>query len=247
MALMEIPLTITKSLLACCVVLIGAILQGSVGIGLGFVAVPLLVFLDPAFIPGPLLIAALLLTLLVSYREHGSIEFSGIHWAIAGRVVGTVLGAILLTIIPQTKTSLFFGIIVLVAVLISFIGIRISLSRLNLFSTGTLSGFMGTSSAIGGVPMALIYQNLKGPNLRGTLSSIFVIGTSISIISLVYIGRLGIPEVKRALVLLPGIMVGFAISKYTAKLLDRGYIRPAVLILAAISGLLIIVKNALLS
>ena len=110
---MEIPLTISKSLLACGVVMIGSILQGSVGIGLGFAAVPLLVLLDPLFIPGPLLIAALLLTLLITYREHGSIEFSGIHWAIIGRVIGTVLGAILLTIIPQTKLSLLFGIIVL--------------------------------------------------------------------------------------------------------------------------------------
>jgi uncharacterized membrane protein YfcA len=104
---------------------------------------------------------------------------------------------------------------------------------------------MGTTSAIGGVPMALIYQNLKGPNLRGTLSSIFVIGTSISIVSLVYIERLGLAEIKRALVLLPGIMAGFAISKYTAKILDRGFIRPTVLILAAISGFVIIIKNML--
>jgi uncharacterized membrane protein YfcA len=243
--MMEIPLTISKSLLACGVVMIGSILQGSVGIGLGFAAVPLLVLLDPLFIPGPLLIAALLLTLLITYREHGSIEFSGIHWAIIGRVIGTVLGAILLTIIPQTKLSLLFGIIVLLAVAISFIGIRISLSPYSLFGTGTISGFMGTTSAIGGAPMALIYQNLKGPNLRGTLSSIFVIGTSISIISLIYIGRLGLPEVKRALVLFPGIMAGFAISKHTAKILDRGYIRPTVLILAASSGFLIIIKNIL--
>ena len=240
---MDIPLTITNSLLASCVVMIGAILQGSVGIGLGFVAVPLLVLLDPIFIPGPLLIAALLLTLLLTYREHESIEFSGVHWAIVGRVVGTVLGAILLTNIPQAKTSLLFGIIVLIAVLISLMGIRISISPYNLFGTGTLSGFMGTTSAIGGVPMALIYQNLKGPHLRATLSGIFVIGTSISILSLIFIGRLGLPEVKRALVLFPGIMAGFVISKYTAKILDRGYIRLTVLILATISGFLIIIKN----
>jgi uncharacterized membrane protein YfcA len=218
-------------------------LQGSAGIGLGFIAVPLLVLLNPLFIPGPLLIAALLLTLLIAYREHRSIEFSGIQWAIVGRVIGTVAGAALLSIIPVTKASLLFGIILIMAVLISLSGLRISISSYNLFGTGTLSGFMGTTSAIGGVPMALIYQNLEGPKLRGTLSGIFVIGSAMSVISLIYIGRFGLLELQIALVLIPGILIGFALSHYTAKILDRGYIRPIVLTIAAISGFLIVIKN----
>lgn len=242
---MEYPLTTASSLLASCIVMIGAILQGSAGIGLGFIAVPLLVLLNPLFIPGPLLIAALLLTLLIAHREHRSIEFSGIQWAIVGRIVGTIAGATLLSIIPESKASILFGVIVIMAVLISLIGLRISISPYNLFGIGTLSGFMGTTSAIGGVPMALIYQNLKGPELRGTLSGIFVIGSALSVMSLIYIGRFGLLELKIALALLPGILVGFALSQYAAKILDQGYIRPTVLTIAAISGLLIVIKNIL--
>ena len=48
----------------------GAILQGSVGFGLGLIGVPLLVLIDPVFVPGPLLLAAFLLNLLMSHREH---------------------------------------------------------------------------------------------------------------------------------------------------------------------------------
>jgi len=240
---MEFPLSWGTSLLASVIVLIGAILQGSLGIGLGFVAVPLLVLLDPIFIPGPLLVAALFLTLLISFREHRSIEFSGIHWAIAGRTIGTIAGASLLSLIPEKKLSLLFGIIVIVAVIISLSGLRLRLTSKNLFGTGTVSGFMGTTSAIGGVPMALIYQDFEGPRLRGTLSGIFVIGTTISIISLIYIGYFGIPELQMAIILIPGILLGYVISNRTAKILDKGYIRPMVLIVASLSGIIILIRN----
>jgi uncharacterized membrane protein YfcA len=239
---MEFSLSWDISILACAIVMIGAVLQGSLGIGLGFVAVPLLVLLNPVFIPGPLLLSALLLTLLISFREHRSIEFSGIQWAIAGRTMGTILGASLLSVIPEKKLSLLFGIIVITAVIISLSGFRLALSSKNLFGTGTLSGFMGTTSAIGGVAMALIYQDFEGPRLRGTLSGIFVIGTAISIISLICIGHFGVLELQMAIILLPGILMGYVISHWTAKVLDKGYIRPMVLLIASLSGIIILIK-----
>ena len=57
----DFPLTAIDLLLAISVVTIGSVIQGSVGFGLGPLAVPLLVLLDPIFVPGPLILAALLL------------------------------------------------------------------------------------------------------------------------------------------------------------------------------------------
>jgi len=51
---MEFPLDITSVILAFFIVTPGSMLQGSVGFGLGLVCVPLLVLIDPVFIPGPL-------------------------------------------------------------------------------------------------------------------------------------------------------------------------------------------------
>lgn len=225
------------------IVTIGAILQGSAGIGLGFVAVPLLVLIDPSFIPGPLLLSALVLTLLVTYREHRSIDFKGLPWAVAGRIIGTLLGVAALGFVPGEKISLLFGSVILLAVALSLSGLRLSINNKNLFGTGTLSGFMGTTSAIGGVPMALIYQDYEGPRLRGTLSGIFVIGTIISIISLAMIGKFGLPEIQLAAILIPGILIGFVISRHTAAILDKGFIRPVVLTVAVLAGLGVIVRT----
>ncbi len=236
---MDIKTMILASLIAC----IGSMIQGSVGIGLGFVAVPLLVLLDPRFVPGPLLLAALFLTLLISYREYRSIDTRGIKWASTGRLIGAVAAVYILTVISQSDTGLLFAGIIIIAVVMSLIGYNLKINAASLVTAGTLSGFMGTAAAIGGVPLALLYQRYQGPQLRGTLSGIFVIGTIISLVLLGIIGRFGLFEVKLAMVLLPGILIGFLISGKTARILDRGWMRPAVLTMATLSAVAVIIKN----
>jgi len=240
---MDFPLNLLDSFMACCIAAVGAILQGSIGFGLGLIAVPLLVLINPIFVPGPLLLAALSLTLLLSYREHQAVHVKGIKWAIPGRLVGSIIGAALLTAIPQNSLSVMFGAMVLLAVVISIAGIDLPLTSRNLFGAAIFSGFMGTTSAIGGAPMALVYQKQKGPLIRGTLSAIFVFGTVIALISLVFIDRFGLEEIQVALVLLPGIILGFSLSRWTAKVLDKGFIQPAVLVASTVSGLIVIIRN----
>jgi uncharacterized membrane protein YfcA len=223
----------------------GATLQGSIGLGLGFVAVPLLAIIDIRYLPAPLIMAALVLTILLSYREHESIQLKGITWVLVGRLVGTLIGLRLLVMIPKEYLSLTFAVMVIFGVLLSVSGLRLSLKPKNLLGSGTLSGLMATTSAIGGPPLALIYQYLKGPELRGTLSGIFVIGAIISLLALSTVGYFGYSEFKLALLLLPGILTGFYLSKYTAKILDRGFIRPAILAFSLLSGIMLMVKTLL--
>jgi len=222
---------------------LGATLQGSIGLGLGFVAVPLLAIIDIRYLPAPLIMAALVLTILLSYREHESIQLKGIAWVLVGRLVGTIIGIQILVILSEKYLSLTFAVMVLLGVLLSISGLRLKLNSRNLLCSGTLSGLMATTSAIGGPPLALIYQYLKGPELRGTLSGIFVVGALISLIALSTVGYFGYSEFKLALELLPGIFTGFYISKYTAKILDRGFTRPAILTFSMLSGILLIIKT----
>ena len=160
-----------------------------------------------------------------------------------GRIAGTFIGAAALVLIPDNKLAILFGIVILMAVGLSISGFRLTLLPRNLVLTGILSGIMGTTSAIGGVPMALIYQDLQGPELRGTLSAIFVIGTLISILSLIVIGRFGTRELVLALEIMPGVIIGYMISNHTIKLFDKRVIRSAILLLAASSGVIILLKN----
>ncbi|MGD9347733.1 MAG: TSUP family transporter, partial [Candidatus Aminicenantes bacterium] len=162
-----------------------------------------------------------------------------------GRVVGALIGALLLLVIPQKGVSVMFGVMVLVAIGISLAGFHLAMTPKNIFGAGIASGIMGTTSSIGGPPMALVYQRQKGPTIRGTLSGIFIFGTIISLIALAVIGRFGLTEIKAAAVLMPGVVIGFLLSNRSTQILDRGFIRPAVLVTSAISGIVVILRNLL--
>lgn len=227
---------------ASAIVALGAILQGSVGFGLGMLAAPLLVLIDPAFVPAPLLAAALSLTLLIAFRERRGIDFRGIGWALVGRLPGTFLGAVVLSMVPMRATNFLVGAVVFVAV--ALIGSGVSLPRTPpvLFGAGTLSGLMGTTTSIGGPPIAALYHDASGEKFRGTMSSFFAVGLVITLSALAVIGRFGRPELYLAGVLLPGAVFGYTVSGYIAPILDRGYTRVAVLTVSTLAGLSVIVK-----
>lgn len=224
---------------------LGALVQGSLGIGLSLVAVPLLLLIDPSFVPGPVLCVAVILTLLLSHRERRSIDLHSVAWVLAGRIPGTFLGAAALVVLAGDVLTVLFGVLVLLAVALSSFKVNVQPKRWSLASVGVLSGFMGTTAALGGPPVALLLQNLPGARLRGTLSGIFVVGASVALLALVAVNRFGRHELVLALALLPGILLGFGVSGFTAPLLDRGYTRTAVLAVACGAALVAIGRQVL--
>lgn len=240
-----IHLGLTGMVIAVSAVATGAVIQGSVGLGLGLLAAPILALIDPRLIPGPLLFAALGLTILVSRREWQAIDFSGLKWALTGRVAGTLLAGLTLVAVPKRDLAFIFGALILVAVALTASGMSWPPTARNLILAGFLSGLMGTLVSIGGPPMALVYQRASGPRLRGTLSSFFVVGATLSLIMLGLVGRFGLQELIWGSILLPGTLLGFAISNRTAPLLDRGYTRSAVLIISALAGAMVILREVL--
>ena len=227
---------------ASAVVMAGAILQGSVGFGLGMLAAPLLVLIDPKLVPAPLLLAVLALTLLVAFGERDSIDLKGVGWALVGRIPGTLIGAATLTVASRDATTILVGIFVFVA--IGLIGSGVNLSRTPpvLFFAGTLSGFMGTTTSIGGPPIVALYHNEPGAEIRATMASFFMVGLVVSLSALAFVGRFGIEELYAGGFLLPGVIAGFALSRRITPTLDRGYTRIAVFSVSALAGLSVIVQ-----
>jgi uncharacterized membrane protein YfcA len=236
-------LTTIELLVASAAAALGAVVQGSVGFGLSLAAVPILILIDPRLVPGPVLCVAIVLTLLIARRERRSIDLYGVTWGLAGRLPGTALGATLLVMLPRDKLSLAFGVLVLLAVAMSASRLRVRATAFSLVAAGLLSGVMGTTAAIGGPPIALVLQHSPGARLRGTLSGFFLVGASVSLLALVVVGRFGREELLLAAALLPGILVGYMISGWTARWLDRGYTRLALLAVATAAAILVIVRQ----
>lgn len=220
----------------------GALVQGSVGFGLALVAGPLLILIDPRFVPGPLLMASLALTTLVTWRDFHGVRLADLGWSLPGRVVGTAIAVGALAIVPERRLQLLLGLVMLVSTALAASHIKVRPAPFSLFGAGTLAGITGTLTSVGGPPMALIYRDETGPRLRGTLNAFFVFGVVISLVGLVLTGHFGKQEALLALAIMPGAPVGFLLSHRAARVLDRGYTKPLVLILSAVASALVVVK-----
>jgi len=238
-------LSLFEFVIATLVATVGALLQGSVGIGLGMLAAPLLLFIDPTFVPGPLLCGALVLSLLMTHRDRHAIQYADLGWALSGRMAGIVSAILLLALLPRDQFGTVFGILILAAVTLSASGLHLRLRPSTLVLAGALSGLMGTTSSVGGPAMALVYQHSAGPRIRGTLAAYFVVGISASLVGLHFVGFFGREELVRSVSLLPGVLVGYLLSRHTTGILDKGYTRVAVLWVSAAAGALALLKQIL--
>lgn len=217
--------------------LVGAALQGAVGFGLGLLANPLLLLLDDRLVPGPILLPIMFFTLLMWHREHGEVQPREVGWAVVGRLPGTALAMVLLALLPRERTALVVGVMILLGVVLSLKGGRVTPTRPTLLAAGVLSGFMGTTAAVGGPPLALLYQHQSGPRLRGTLAAYFTFGSFLSMVALALVDRLNLADLVTGLTLVPGLLAGYLLSNPLAPRVDRQLVRPAVLILSTAAAL----------
>lgn len=229
-------------LAASAVMFVGALVQGSVGFGLNLLAAPILVLIDPRLVPGPAIASAFVLTVLVALRDRAGLDRRGVAWALVGRVPGTILGGAVVASLSARWFSVALATAVLTGVAFSLAGWHPRQTPSWLMGAGALSGLMGTVSSVGGPPMAFVYQRAPGPTIRASLSAFFVVGSALSVVSLAAVGRFGGVEAKASLALVPALVAGFALSHSTARFLDGGHTRRAVLTVSAASAVIAIVK-----
>lgn len=227
------------------IVALGALLQGTIGFGLGLFAAPLLLLVDPRLVPGSLLAVSAVLTLLIARRDWHGVRTADLGWSLSGRIVGTLAALAVLRLLTADWIEVVFGGLILVAVGLTAAGIRLVPGPRVLVGAGLASGFMGTLTTVGGPAIALVYQHEPGPSIRGTLSAFFVVGVVLSVAGLAAIGRFGLLELKLAGMMVPAVVAGYWLSAHTAPVMDRGFIRPAVLVVSGASAAIVILRQIL--
>jgi uncharacterized protein len=237
-----LPVTPVEFAIALALATIGSTVQGVVGLGLAVVSAPILLLINPVFVPGPLLLAAMMLTILIAYKERDSVAYNEVAIGALGRVFGMVPAALAMNSLDQQSYSLLFAVLILLGVILSISGWHLRPTPKALLAASTLSGFTGTISSVGGPPLALVYQNELGPHIRGTMSSIFTVGTIISLTGLWWAGKFGLTEFLVGLSLAPAVLVGFVASRYATGYIDGKLTRPAILLVSALSAAVIIAK-----
>ena len=179
--------------------------------GLGLIAIPVLIYLDLRFVPGPLLVAALTLHMLVLRRDRSHVDSSGLALLLGGRLLGTVPAALLLAWLPLEGMKLLLGFDRAGWRGDGCASHRRAIQRAQCpLRRGHGLGLHGHRRGPGGPPVALIYQNAPGRRLRGTLAAYFIIGTVVSLIALAAVGRFAREEVRLSFFLIPGTVIGYS-------------------------------------
>jgi uncharacterized membrane protein YfcA len=222
--------------IAAAVIFVGSYVQSSIGFGLAIIAAPVLFLLDPLYVPAPITISALTLSIANTYKHWDSISFQELKFAIIGRVPGTVAGGLLLLWIDQRALALWLGISVLVAVGLSMSHIVLKPTKGAMLSAGFLSGFMGTSSSIGGPPIALVMQHEENDYIRANLAPFFIVSCLMSLMMLSTVGRFGSQELLISLPLMPATLAGYWVAMRTLHLISHANFRRFSLILCGVAG-----------
>ncbi len=218
-------------------VVLGALIQGSIGFGLNLVVVPVVALIQPAALPAAMIIMALPMTAGSALREHDRIDRPGVIWATMGRIPGVALGAWIVSQLEPETLALLIGGFVVLASFLSVISPAIRVRPGSAAAAGFLAGLMGTASSIGGPPIALLYQNAPGPVVRSTLGATFLIGTALSLGALAIAGQVTTWHWLVGAALFPAIAIGLYASRWSHDWLDAGWLKPCVIVFAAVSGL----------
>ncbi len=225
------------------IVCLGSILQASTGFGVGLIIVPLLALVDISYVPGPLIFGSLALSLLMTIAGRHHIDSDKLQYIGVGLILGSILGAQLLIYIPPNLAGVLFGSLIIIAIVLSYLKFKLQLTLPVFIVAGVVSGFMGTTAAIGAPVLALLYQYHEGKTLRATLGFLYFLSSIMMIILLHLHNQFGLVQIKQGLLLMPGFVLGFLIAQPIAKYLDKGYTRPVVLIIAFASAFYLIVKS----
>lgn len=211
-------------------------LQAGTGMGMALLAAPLLVLVDPAMVPGPMLCAVVVLSLAVGWRERAAIDRRALVLALFGLAGGSVIGALAIVLLTGVHLAPIFAAVILATVLLSVVGPRVRASPLALLTGGAAAGIIGTMFGVHGPPIAIVLQHEPPDRLRATLCAFFAVGCTISLLALATVGAFGIGQIGLGLELLPGVAIGFGCAPLVARTLDRRRARIAVLTISALSA-----------
>ena len=225
------------------VVVLGAAVQSLVGIGLNLVSAPIVTLVEPSLMPELPLVLAVFLPALTLMRSRAEVDWRGLVWVMPARVPGSVLGVLLLGWISTRSLSIAVGVMVLLAVVLTVRAVEVPVTRTSLAVAGFVAGVAGTTTSIGGPPVALLYQHRSPQQIRSTLAVFFTLGALISLVVLGLGGGLVGHAVLVGLTLTPMLLLGHLLGGRLHGVLPARGGRYAVLGICAASALVLLVRS----
>ena len=222
---------------------VGAAVQGLVGLGVGLVSAPVVTLLAPELMPGMLLFMGFFTPAFTLLADRSDIDWRGLGWSLPLRIPGTALGVVLVAVVDDRALGLAVGVMVLLSVLVTWRAVHVPINRVNLSVAGLVSGVTGTATSIGGPPLAVLYQHERPARIRNTLAVYFAVGAVFSLVGLGIAGRITSAEIGLAVLYLPALGLGLVLASAVRRRLPTDSIRTGVLVVCALSAGALLVRS----
>jgi hypothetical protein len=223
--------------LAALALLLGCWVQTAMGFGMAVLAAPIIVLLNPLWVPVVLTVTALAVSLINAWTHRAHLQWRSLAGAMAARIPGTAAGAWLLVELDTVQLQLVVALCVLLAIWVSLRAPRFEATPGRLAWAGFASGVTGTTTSIGGPPMALLMQHAAANVVRANLSFYFAYSCVISLLSYGVAGILNRELLYTALSFLPFALLGFVLGMRSRHFVDAGRFRRLLLLICSLSAL----------
>ncbi len=198
--------------------------------------VPALAVVAPELLPVSSLFAMLPLIATMAWRGRGELDHSAAKRMVLARIPGVAVGSLLVVTLDTRAITVFVAVILLVAVASMAQGWTVPITRRNQALAGFASGVTGTSTGLGGPPLALLYRSVAGAGMRATLAVVFFFGVMLSLSSLGLLGEVTATHARVGLAMGATALLGLLLARPLVARLQPEALRRGVLAWAAVGA-----------
>lgn len=241
-------LAVTEYAFGAVVVFFGGVIQGCAGFGLSLSTVPVMVLvISPVVLTPVQVLISLVNNVTVLAEVWRRTTWRQVLWLIAGGLCGIPLGIFLLTTLDSALIKAGIGVIVLAVTLAMLAGwtLRLPAKLASLLPVGLLSGILGGSTSLNGPPVILYFasQRVDKDVFRANMAAYFTAVNIVGVGMFLAAGLLTRTVLTMAAVFLLPLIAGTLAGIWLARQISERNFRPAVLIILALVGLMLIVMN----
>ncbi|MCY7296674.1 sulfite exporter TauE/SafE family protein [Alteromonas sp. a30] len=209
--------------------LAGCTIQTAVGFGMALIAAPIIVMVNPLWVPYVLTVTALVLSVSNAWNQRHDIQWQQLVPPMITRIPGTVFGTWILALIAMQWLQVIVAGMVLLTIFVTMRIKPFASTPVNMGIAGFVSGITGTTTSIGGPPMALVMQHSEGKHARANLSIYFVFSCIMSLIGYMWAGLMSQEQWVVSLTMVPVAYLGFYLGKLLRPWVDNRF-RPVLLL-----------------
>ena len=218
-------------------VVAGSMVQATAGVGITLVAAPVLLAVDPAFVPLPLILGGAVVGI-----RNVTMEFAGFdarRWrrCLLGAPVGLVLGELALANLSERGLTAAIGLLVVISVGAMASGWQPRRRSWTSVLAGLLVAFSLRVAALPGPPYAILHHDDPPEVLRPNISALVLVLAGTISIRLLVGGEVTGADLGRVALVMGSALVGLLLTPPLRRWVDSGWFRPALLSVCGLGGL----------